>query len=66
MQQEEKTMKKQYLPLPPQFCRPKVAHAEESKAAGCYGNYTWVYVAAVCAVGAIVYARMPETKGIDL
>jgi MFS transporter, MHS family, alpha-ketoglutarate permease len=31
-----------------------------------YGNYTWVYVAAVCAVGAIVYARMPETKGIDL
>jgi MHS family alpha-ketoglutarate permease-like MFS transporter len=31
-----------------------------------YGSYTWVYVAAVCAVSAIVYARMPETKGIDL
>jgi MHS family alpha-ketoglutarate permease-like MFS transporter len=31
-----------------------------------YGNYTWVYIAAVCAVGAIVYARMPETKGIAL
>jgi hypothetical protein len=31
-----------------------------------YGNYTCVYVAAVCAVGAIVYARMPKTKGIDL
>jgi MFS transporter, MHS family, alpha-ketoglutarate permease len=31
-----------------------------------YGNYIWVYIAAVCAVGAIVYARMPETKGIDL
>jgi MFS transporter, MHS family, alpha-ketoglutarate permease len=31
-----------------------------------YGSYTWIYVAAVCAVGAIVYARIPETKGIDL
>jgi MFS transporter, MHS family, alpha-ketoglutarate permease len=31
-----------------------------------YGNYTWVYIAAVCAVGAVVYARMPETKGVDL
>jgi MFS transporter, MHS family, alpha-ketoglutarate permease len=31
-----------------------------------YGNCTWVYIAAVCAVGAIVYARMPETKGIAL
>ena len=26
-------------------------------------QYLWVYVAAVCAVGFIVYARMPETRG---
>ncbi|WP_109481422.1 MFS transporter [Paraburkholderia sp. C35] len=25
--------------------------------------YLWVYVAAVCAVGFVVYARMPETRG---
>jgi MHS family alpha-ketoglutarate permease-like MFS transporter len=31
-----------------------------------YANYTWAYITVVCAVGAIVYARMPETKGIDL
>lgn len=26
-------------------------------------QYLWVYVAAVCAVGFVVYARMPETRG---
>ncbi|WP_454751978.1 hypothetical protein [Cupriavidus necator] len=26
-------------------------------------EYSWVYVAAVCAVGFLVYAFMPETKG---
>jgi MHS family alpha-ketoglutarate permease-like MFS transporter len=28
-----------------------------------FGDYIWVYVAAVCAVGFCVYAMMPETKG---
>lgn len=26
-------------------------------------QYVWVYVAAVCSVGFVVYARMPETRG---
>jgi MHS family alpha-ketoglutarate permease-like MFS transporter len=26
-------------------------------------QYLWVYIAAVCAVGAVIYARMPETRG---
>jgi MHS family alpha-ketoglutarate permease-like MFS transporter len=26
-------------------------------------QYLWVYVATVCAVGFVVYARMPETRG---
>src|SRR5262249_41154120 len=29
-------------------------------------QYLWVYVAAVCVVGFIVYARMPETRGKTL
>jgi MHS family alpha-ketoglutarate permease-like MFS transporter len=29
-------------------------------------QYVWVYVAAVCAVGFVVYARMPETRGKTL
>jgi MHS family alpha-ketoglutarate permease-like MFS transporter len=27
------------------------------------GQYLWIYVALVCAMGFIVYARMPETRG---
>ncbi len=30
------------------------------------GGYTWLYLAAVCVVAAIVYARLPETKGQPL
>jgi MHS family alpha-ketoglutarate permease-like MFS transporter len=26
-------------------------------------QYLWIYIAAVCCVGLIVYARMPETRG---
>jgi MHS family alpha-ketoglutarate permease-like MFS transporter len=29
-------------------------------------QYVWVYVAAVCTVGFVVYARMPETRGKTL
>lgn len=31
-----------------------------------YGHLVWIYVAAICVVGGIVYIRMPETKGKPL
>jgi MHS family alpha-ketoglutarate permease-like MFS transporter len=33
---------------------------------GGYGSYVWVYPAVVCLVAAVVYARLPETKGLPL
>ncbi|WP_265921085.1 MFS transporter [Cupriavidus nantongensis] len=31
-----------------------------------WANYSWAYIAAVCAAGCLVYALMPETKGKTL
>lgn len=31
-----------------------------------YGDFIWIYVAAICVVAAIVYARLPETNGRPL
>ncbi|SPA42692.1 Alpha-ketoglutarate permease [Cupriavidus taiwanensis] len=31
-----------------------------------WANYSWAYIAAVCAAGCLVYAFMPETKGKTL
>jgi MHS family alpha-ketoglutarate permease-like MFS transporter len=29
-------------------------------------DFLWVYITAVCSLGVIVYARMPETRGKTL
>lgn len=31
-----------------------------------YGSFTWIYLAIVCLVGAVVYWKLPETKGQPL
>lgn len=31
-----------------------------------YGHLVWIYLAAICVIGGIVYARMPEMKGKPL
>ncbi|MGO7733457.1 MFS transporter [Rhizobium leguminosarum] len=28
-----------------------------------YGSYIWIYLAMICLIAAVVYARLPETKG---